>query len=40
MLLEEMSSEDRGVQLMSFILKEAECLMFQRSGEGLLKMRP
>lgn len=32
MLLEEMSSEDREVQLMSFILKETECLIFQRSG--------
>lgn len=32
MLLEEMSREDRGVQLMSFILKEAECSVFQRSG--------
>lgn len=31
-MLLEMSSEDRGVQLMSFILKEAEYLMFQKSG--------
>lgn len=36
----EKSTEDKGVLLMSFILKEAECLMFQRSGRGLLKMRP